>query len=144
MRRTAPGLSPRLQEQLRRLRVQADDVRFDGHHGERRSRAHGRGIEFAERRQYQPGDDLRRLDHHAFVRDGRLYVREFTITHALEVAILVDASRSMALGSPAKAAYARTVASGLGFVALMAGDGLRLGQAGTEVGWSRRLQGRGR
>lgn len=144
MRRAVPELSPSLKEQLIRLRVVADDARFDGNHGERRSRARGRGIEFAERRQYQPGDDLRRLDHHAFVRDGRLYVREFSVTHALEVAILVDTTRSMAAGSAAKADYTRMVAFGLGFVALMAGDGLRLGQAGTDIVWSRRLQGRGR
>lgn len=137
-------ISPSLREQLIRLRVIANDSRFDGNHGERRSRARGRGIEFAERRQYQPGDDLRRLDHHAFVRDGRLYVREFSITHALEVAILLDTTRSMAAGSATKADYTRMVAFGLGFVALMAGDGLRLGQAGADIVWSRRLQGRGR
>lgn len=143
MSRAGIDITPRLEEQLRRLRIAGALSRRPRRHGERRSSAQGQGVEFAERRPYQPGDDLRRLDHHAYVREGRLFVREYAMTQAMETALLLDVTRSMSGGRPRKIDLAKTVAFGLGYVALAAGDGFTLGLAGAAVEWSRRMQGRG-
>ncbi len=85
---------------------------------ERRSKKTGSGIEFADHREYVPGDDFRYLDVNVYQRTGRLLVRLFEEEEDLSVYVLVDASRSMALGSPSKLPYAKKIAAALAYVAL--------------------------
>lgn len=85
---------------------------------DRRSKKTGSGIEFADHRQYVPGDDFRYLDVNVYQRTGRLLVRLFEEEEDLSVYILVDASRSMGLGKPAKLRYAKKIAAALAYVAL--------------------------
>ena len=63
--------------------------------GLHRSPLHGFSAEFAQYRQYQPGDELRRLDWRAYARLDRLYVREFEAETNLRCQLVVDASGSM-------------------------------------------------
>ena len=58
--------------------------------GERRSNAKGSGLEFLDYREYQPGDDLRHLDPHLFMRTGARYVRQYAVYQQLPITIIVD------------------------------------------------------
>ena len=64
--------------------------------GRHKSPHKGFSTEFAEHRQYVPGDDLRALDWRVYGRTDRYYVKEFTEETNLRATILVDASASMA------------------------------------------------
>ena len=86
---------------------------------ERRSRKTGSGIEFADHRQYEPGDDFRYLDWNLYARTGRLLLRLYEEEEDLSVYILLDVSRSMSFGAPlCKLDYAKKLAAALGYIAL--------------------------
>jgi uncharacterized protein (DUF58 family) len=89
------------------------------HRGERRSIARGRGVEFADYRPYEPGDDYRYIDWHIASRLDRLVVKMFTEEEDLQVHLLVDASASMLVGTPPKLALARRLAAAIGYIALV-------------------------
>jgi uncharacterized protein (DUF58 family) len=63
--------------------------------GMHRSPFHGFNIEFAEYREYTPGDDLRRLDWRVFARTDRHYIKQYEEESNVRVTFLVDASASM-------------------------------------------------
>lgn len=94
--------------------------------GERRSLRKGSGMEFADHREYQPGDDLRYLDPHLHARFGENYIRQYEVYQQLPIRILVDSSRSMDFGEPNKFRHALSLASLLGFVGLAGGDQVEL------------------
>ena len=86
---------------------------------ERRSKKTGSGIEFADHRQYAPGDDFRHLDWNLYARTGRLLLRLYEEEEDLSVYILLDVSRSMAVGDPSsKLRYAKKLAAALAYIAL--------------------------
>jgi uncharacterized protein (DUF58 family) len=85
---------------------------------QRRTRKTGSGIEFADHREYQPGDDLRYLDWNVYQRFGRLLVRLFEEEEDLSVYVVVDASASMAFGQGRKFRHARRLAAALAYVGL--------------------------
>lgn len=85
---------------------------------ERRSKKTGSGIEFADHRQYTPGDDFRYLDWNVYQRHGRLLLRLFEEEEDLSVYVLLDCSRSMSFGNPPKLRYAKRVAAALSYIAL--------------------------
>jgi uncharacterized protein (DUF58 family) len=62
----------------------------------------GRGIEFDEVREYQPGDDVRLIDWNVTARTGRPHIKRFVEERELSIVFLVDLSRSMAFGSAAQ------------------------------------------
>ena len=103
---------------LERLAVVAKRVAALHGRGERRTRHVGSGIEFADHRDYAPGDDLRHLDWNLYGRLERPLVRLFDEDEDLPVYLLVDASASMELGHPAKMPLARAVTAALAYVAL--------------------------
>jgi uncharacterized protein (DUF58 family) len=103
---------------LERLAVVAKQVAARSRRGERRTRRVGSGIEFADHRDYVPGDDLRHLDWNLYGRLERPLVRLFDEDEDLPVYLLVDASASMGLGRPVKLDLARAVAAALAYVAL--------------------------
>jgi uncharacterized protein (DUF58 family) len=98
--------------------------RFTGDsRGERRSPRKGANIEFADFREYAPGDDLRYVDWKAFGRLDKLFLKLFQEEEDLSVHFLIDASRSMGFGAPTtKFDYARRVAAAIGFIGLMEQD----------------------
>jgi uncharacterized protein (DUF58 family) len=123
------GVQPRQEEgpgpfdetflrKLERLAVVAKRVVALHGRGERRTRRVGSGIEFADHRDYVPGDDLRRLDWNLYGRLERPLVRMFDEDEDLPVYLLVDASASMGLGGPPKLRLARETAAALAYVAL--------------------------
>jgi uncharacterized protein (DUF58 family) len=85
---------------------------------QRRTMQLGGGIEFADHREYTPGDDFRYLDWNVFARHDELLLKRFQEEEDLHVYLLLDSSRSMAFGDPVKFDYARQVAAALGYIAL--------------------------
>src|SRR3974377_113541 len=90
--------------------------------GERRSRARGQSVEFADYRPYVHGDDFRYLDWNLFGRLERLFLKLYEEERELPVRIFLDASESMSFGQPPKFDFARQVAAAIGYVALSGFD----------------------
>lgn len=86
--------------------------------GERRSKRKGQSVEFADYRNYVVGDDLRFLDWNIYGRLERLFIKLFFEEEDLYVNVLIDASKSMDFGNPAKALYAKRVAAALAYIGL--------------------------
>lgn len=70
-----------------------------GFAGDYHSAFHGRGIEFSQVREYQPGDDVRTIDWNVTARSGVPHVKEFIEERDLTILVAVDVSGSMAFGS---------------------------------------------
>lgn len=89
----------RTRELLRRVRWPV--ARRLGVHpwGDERSRLRGPGIEYADVREYQHGEDARLIEWNLSARSDRLFVREAQPDHGLDVWLLVDASRSLDWGT---------------------------------------------
>ncbi len=85
---------------------------------QRRTKQTGGGIEFADHREYTPGDDFRHLDWNVYARHGELLLKRFQEEEDLHVYFLLDCSRSMGFGSPAKFDLARQVTAALAYIAL--------------------------
>ena len=113
---------------LNQLSLVASRVRAGAIKGERRSSRRGSSAEFADYRNYAPGDDLRRLDWNIYARLERPFIKLFEEEEDLAVHILIDGSRSMDWGDgdQHKFGYATRLAAGLGAVALATGDSLSL------------------
>lgn len=134
--------SPALLDRLSRSRLNPRWAGASVGIGERRSKSKGAGMEFADHRAYQPGDDLRHLDLHLYARLGESFVRQYEVHRQLPIFIILDASRSMSHGEGARYRFARELAALIGFVGLAGGDQVRLaiGRSGA-VEWSQRLHG---
>lgn len=83
--------------------------------GQHRSPLHGLSVEFADYREYVPGDDLKRLDWRAYARSDRFFIKQYEEESNLRGTLLVDASASMRYGRGAmsKFDYAATLAASL-------------------------------
>ncbi len=85
---------------------------------QRRTRQLGAGIEFADHREYAPGDDYRYLDWHIYARHEELLLKRFHEEEDLHVYILLDVSRSMVLENERKLWFAKQLAAALAYIAL--------------------------
>ncbi len=85
---------------------------------ERRTKKSGSGVEFADHREYQPGDDFRYLDWNVYQRFDKLLLRLFEEEEDLAIYFIVDASGSMSFGDAKKLRYAKRVAAALAYVGL--------------------------
>jgi uncharacterized protein (DUF58 family) len=112
-------LSPGLLARLERLQLVSRRRLAGGLAGEHRSPRHGSSLDFADFREYYPGDDLRRLDIGALARLDRLLVKLYDAEDDLTVRILVDASGSM---TGPKLHRAKQLAAAIGFAALTRRD----------------------
>jgi len=123
---------------LNQLTLVATRLRAGAIKGERRSSRRGSSVEFADYRDYTPGDDLRRIDWNIYARLDRPFIKLLEEEEDLAVHILLDGSRSMDWPAPSglergadgdlhKFRYALRMAAGLGAVALASGDALSLG-----------------
>jgi uncharacterized protein (DUF58 family) len=84
----------------------------------------GASIEFAEHKEYAPGDDIRRIDWKAVGRVDRYYIKRFEDETEMRTFLLVDASASMGYGRkpPNKLAYASYLAAALAYLLAQQGD----------------------
>lgn len=110
---------------IRRLRSQSGA-------GEHRSRRRGTSVEFADYRDYTPGDDLRHLDWHIYARLERPFIKLFEDEEDLTVHIVLDGSGSMNWPDDYpdwhKWDFARRLTATLGYITLASGDRLMVTQ----------------
>jgi uncharacterized protein (DUF58 family) len=90
--------------------------------GIRRSVRRGQSVEFTDYRDYALGDDLRALDWNVYARLERLFIKLFIEEEDVTVHILLDASASMATGSPDKLLFGKRAAAALAYVGLASYD----------------------
>jgi uncharacterized protein (DUF58 family) len=93
--------------------------------GQHRSPYHGFSVEFAQHREYSPGDDLKHLDWKVFGKSDRFYVKQYEEETNLRSYILLDTSESMKYASPgniSKLEYACFVAASLSYLLIRQQD----------------------
>src|SRR3954470_21069271 len=115
-------LTPDLLRRLEQFQLLAQRRAKSSAKGERRSKARGQSVEFADHRNYTAGDDFRYLDWNLFGRLDRLFLKLYEEERELPVTIFLDASESMTFGTPRKFDFARQVAAAVGYVALCGFD----------------------
>lgn len=101
--------------------------------GMHRSPYQGFSVEFAQHRQYAPGDDTRFLDWKVYAKTDKLYLKQYQKETNLDMLILVDASGSMAYSSGAKRSavwrkydHAASLAAAMSYLALKQQDRVAL------------------
>jgi len=119
-------LSPELLARLERMELLSRKIFRGRMKGERRSPRKGQSVEFADFRNYVPGDDLRFVDWNTYARLERLFLKMFLEEEDLHFHALIDASRSMDFGEPTKLRYAAQLAAALGFIGLVRGDRVKI------------------
>src|SRR5436190_11228086 len=115
-------LTPDLLRRLEQFQLLAARRAKSAARGERRSKARGQSVEFADFRPYTHGDDFRYLDWNLFGRLEKLFIKLYEEERELPVRIFLDASESMAFGEPRKFDFARQMAAAVGYVALCGFD----------------------
>ncbi len=115
-------LPPSLLRQLEQCQLLAARRTKTSAKGERRSRARGHSVEFADYRNYVAGDDLRYLDWNLYGRLDRLFLKLYEEERELPVTLFLDCSESMGFGEPSKFDFARRLAAAIGYVALCSFD----------------------
>ncbi len=123
-------LDPQMLARLQGLPLRARSI-IEGYvSGVHRSPFHGFSIEFAEHREYSPGDDLRYLDWKVFGRTDKYYLKQFEEETNLVCHLLLDTSESMRYQSSAapmsKLDYARRAAAALAYLVLHQQDSVGL------------------
>lgn len=112
-------LDKRLIARLERLQLGTRRRLAGGLTGDHRSPRHGTSLDFADYREYTPGDDLRRIDQFAFARLDKLLLKLFEAEDDVTVRILIDTSASM---QGEKLQRAKQLAAAVGFVSLTRRD----------------------
>ncbi len=86
-------------KKVRRIQIQTSAVVNDVFAGQYHSAFKGRGMEFEEVREYQPGDDVRAIDWNVTARSGRPFIKNFREERELTVMLAVDVSASQSFGT---------------------------------------------
>ncbi len=109
---------------VRRLEIRTRRLVDENLAGSYHSMFRGRGMEFAEVREYCPGDDVRTIDWNVSARMGHPFVKKFTEERELTVVLVVDASGSEGFGTGAstKMAISAELAALLAFSAIRNND----------------------
>lgn len=91
----APHIPLDVRARLKGLRLATRRATGDRGLGTHASRSRGAGLEFAQYRAYEPGDELRQIDWKLYARSDKLFVREAERESPIAFWILLDASASM-------------------------------------------------
>jgi uncharacterized protein (DUF58 family) len=112
-----PYLDPVVLARIEKLGLRAQKVVEGAISGLHRSPLHGVSVEFADYREYSPGDDLRRLDWRAYARTNRHFVKQYEEESNFRATVFLDASASMKYrgrdAALSKFDYAATLAASL-------------------------------
>jgi uncharacterized protein (DUF58 family) len=98
------------------LELRADLGGFFG--GKHLVRTYGQTVEFADYREYQLGDDIRRIDWNLYSRFEKFFLKLFTDERQMHTQIFIDCSASMGKDMPEKANYTLGVAAALGYLSV--------------------------
>ncbi len=113
-----------LLKKVRRIHIRTSHVANDLFAGHYHSAFKGHGMEFDEVREYQPGDEIRRIDWNVTARQGKPFVKRFREERELTVMLVVDVSGSQDFGSAGqlKRELAAEVGATLAFSAIKNND----------------------
>jgi uncharacterized protein (DUF58 family) len=112
---TAPLLTSDFMARLDRFDLLSRKILTGKMKGERRSKRRGQSVEFADFRNYTPGDDLRFIDWNIYARLDKLFLKLFLEEEDLALSILIDTSASM----KDKLDYAKRIAASLAYIGLV-------------------------
>jgi len=127
-RRAAAGgshvFSKEIAAQVRRIELRTRGLVESLFGGEYHSVFKGRGLEFSDVREYQPGDDIRAIDWNVTARRGQLFMKEYVEERELTALLVVDlsASKEFGTGEKANALIACEIAAILAFAATRNND----------------------
>lgn len=121
-------LDPEAMARVANLKLRARSVVEGVLSGLHKSPHHGQSVEFAEHKEYTPGDDVRHIDWKAFGKLDKYYIKRFEHETNLRAYLVVDASASMgyASGAQSKLAYASTVCAALSMLLVRQQDAVGL------------------
>jgi uncharacterized protein (DUF58 family) len=121
-------LDPEVVARLSRMDIKARLVVEGFIAGLHKSPYRGFSVEFAEHRQYMPGDPLRHVDWKVYAKSDKFYVKEYEEETNLRAYVLLDASGSMGYGSGgvSKFTYASQLAASLAYLMLRQRDSVGL------------------
>lgn len=129
-------LRPEIIAQLANIELKARLVVEGFITGLHRSPYHGFSVEFAEHRQYRPGDEIRHIDWKVFGRTDKYYVKQFEEETNLRCMIAVDSSASMRFASKGtipKFEYASYLAAALAYLMIKQRDAVGLSLYDTKI-----------
>ena len=130
MENNPQSLDPRTLAKIKGLHLRARHIVEGYVAGLHRSPFHGFSIEFAEHREYAPGDDLRYVDWKVFGRTDKFYVKQYDDETNLICQLVLDVSESMRYRGPhaalSKFEYAQSLAAALAWLVLQQQDAVGL------------------
>ncbi len=111
-------------QKIRQIEIRTKHLVNDVFSGEYHSVFKGRGMEFAEVREYEPGDEIRSIDWNVTARLGRPYIKRFIEERELTVILMADASASKSFGTvnQMKGEIAAEICALLAFAAIQNND----------------------
>jgi uncharacterized protein (DUF58 family) len=118
------GIDPVVLARLGALPVKARLIVEGALSGMHRARLHGSSVEFAEHKEYSPGDEIRHVDWRAYAKLDRYFVKQFEQESQLTVYLVLDASASMefAGGGLRKLDYAALVCASIAHLVIRQQD----------------------
>jgi uncharacterized protein (DUF58 family) len=123
-------LPPELLARLRPLQLRAHGVVDGVLSGLHRSPLHGASVEFAEHKEYAPGDEVRHVDWRVFGKSDKVYIKRYQHETNLQATIVLDASSSMLYRSPdaalSKWDHAASLAAAIAYLVLRQQDSVGL------------------
>lgn len=130
-------LSPEVVSKLKGMELKARLVVEGFITGLHKSPYHGFSVEFAEHRQYMPGDSIRDIDWKVYAKSDRYYIKQYEEETNLKAYLLLDCSASMGYSSDAavqnKFDYARTLAASLSYLMIKQRDAVGLTTFADEI-----------
>jgi uncharacterized protein (DUF58 family) len=128
-------LDPQTLAKIRSLELHARNLVEGYLTGMHRSAQHGFAVEFAQHREYVPGDDIRRIDWKVFGRTERYHLKQYELETNLTGWLMVDASESMKYGSGevTKYEYAVRTAAALAHLIVQQSDSVGLARFDSQV-----------
>jgi uncharacterized protein (DUF58 family) len=137
-------LDPKTLSKVERLDLRAKLVVEGFISGMHRSPYRGFSVEFAQHREYSPGDDIKHIDWRVYARNERYYIKQYEEETNLVAHVLLDTSESMAYGSPAaakgpegatlsKLEYGKLITAALSYFILGQSDAVAVGLFDSEI-----------
>src|SRR5262245_21236702 len=128
-------LDPAVLSRIDRLELEARQAVEGYLAGKHRSPRHGFAVEFAQHREYAPGDDVKHIDWAVYARTKRYFLKQYEQETNLVAWLLIDASESMGYGSAARTKYdlACTAAAAMAYLVLQQTDSVGVGILAGEV-----------